>query len=894
MITQRHSSIFISIIAVFFFVIFSHSSVVHASDNGLTRFTTSHGLDVIVKEDHARKVATIQFWVLVGSADENDDQRGISHLIEHMAFKGTERRGVGEIAAEVEALGGRTNAYTSWDRTVFFVTVPSRAVEQGLDILTDAVIRPKIDPDELEKEKKVVLEEILEGEERPSRKAFKLLAETAYTRSPYRYPVIGYPETVKSFTREDILEFRKRWYVPENSFLLIVGDVDAEALRPAIERMTKDFVSTGVFRPSRPVEPPQKKVRSAVKRDRNARETRLHMAFHIPSLRGADVNALDLVADILGARESSRLVSKLQKKERLVHSISAFSMTPKEPGLFIVSARLDAKNVEQVTRRVLEEIRASANEPPTEDELKLAKTNIESSHVYSRETVGGIARSLGAFEADMGDAAFESSYLRANRAVTAEEVSAAAKRYLTTPNVTVTVLVPEKAEADVSEEKLVSIAESFTPSETSVAEKESGPETITKKMSNGLRVVLVPDSSNSLVSIRLASLGGKRFETSETAGIMNFTARMLNKGTASKSEEEIARTVEAMGGRIQGFSGYDSFGMTTSLFSRQLDDGLALLAELYTAPSFPMDKMDRERALIINEIKTAPDRPAPFTIQKLNETLFVEHPYGLPKEGRVETVSAFTRDHLVEVYERFAVPENTVITLVGKFDPDAALERIEKLFGAVKPRGLQAPAVAKEAPPTSVREKAVRLPRAKAHLALGFQAGALQDEDRYPLEVLNNILAGQGGRLFRELRDKESLAYMVTSFFRPALDRGVFGFYMACDESKTSQALDGLFREIKRIREAKVSPEELESAKNNVIGNHRISMQSSSARAANIGLNTLYDLGFDYDEEYVRNLSKVTADQVLDVARKYLDPETAAVVKILPDTAEKAPGGKKG
>jgi len=149
-------------------------------------FTCPNGLQVFVHEDHARKVASIQIWVMVGSADETDRERGISHLIEHMAFKGTQRRGLGQIAQEVEGLGGDMNAYTSWDETVFHVTVPSSATTEGLDILLDATFNPVIDPAELAKEIEVVLEEILEGEERPERKASKRLCGTAYTASPYR------------------------------------------------------------------------------------------------------------------------------------------------------------------------------------------------------------------------------------------------------------------------------------------------------------------------------------------------------------------------------------------------------------------------------------------------------------------------------------------------------------------------------------------------------------------------------------------------------------------------------------------------------------------------------------------------------------------------------------
>ena len=203
----------------------------NAMEEKLKHFTLPNGLDVFIKEDHARKVASIQLWVMVGSADEERSELGISHVIEHMAFKGTERRGVGQIAAEVEALGGETNAYTSWDETVFHITVPSSATSQGLDILTDAVLRPAIDPKELDKEKQVVLEEILEGEERPERVASKQLFKTAYVSNPYKWPVIGYKEDVEKFTQQNILDFRKKWYVPDNMFLLVIGDVDTAKLR---------------------------------------------------------------------------------------------------------------------------------------------------------------------------------------------------------------------------------------------------------------------------------------------------------------------------------------------------------------------------------------------------------------------------------------------------------------------------------------------------------------------------------------------------------------------------------------------------------------------------------------------------------------------------------------
>lgn len=859
----------------------------YCMEDKLQRFTLPSGLEVLVKEDHARKVAAIQYWVMVGSADEETSERGISHLIEHMAFKGTERRGVGQIAAEIEALGGAINAYTSWDETVFHVTVPSHATVQGLDILTDAVFRPVIDPKELAREKQVVIEEILEGEERPERKSSKLIFDTAYSESPYKYPVIGYKEIVEKFTQENILSFRKKWYVPENMFLLIVGDVNAESLRKELERMTSDLKPVGLFRPPRAVEPVQKQIRSSLERDRNSRETRLNIAFHIPSVKGNDVNALDLTGDLLGARDNSRLVRILKKEKGLVNSIAAYAYTPKDPGLMLISATLDSKNLETVTKAIMDELNQLVKRSPSAEELERAKVHIESQHIYARETVQGTARSIGNFKADIGDAAYEEKYLKLNAAVTPDQISTVVERYLSPPNVSVSVLLPEKELPGFQIDQLTKIIDSFRPSSAASSTEVNSQKTITSTLSNGIRVVFLPDDSNPDISVRMAFLGGKRYETKENEGIMNFIAQMLTKGTAKMSESDIAAKVDDMGGRLSGFSGYDSFGLSATFFSRDFKQGLALLAELYTGASFPEDRVERERALILNRIKTEPDRPVPYTINVLSATVFPQHPYGFDKEGTLATVAGFTAEDLKQTYARFATPSNMVLSIVGDIDVKKAMNQVEETFGKVSARKLDAPAIVKEKPLKGVQERVVRIPRAKAHLALGFIGSTMSDPDRYSLDVLNNILAGQGGRLFIQLRDKESLAYTVTSFVRPGIDPGIFAFYIACDAPKADRALQALLEQINLIREKPVTDEELKRSISNLVGEYLINLQSSWSRAENTALNTLYGLGYDYDKEYVKNISAVTAQDVLKAARKYLDTKNYAMVKILPDENEK-------
>ncbi len=873
----------VSILFCLFSIAFIAQNV-DAKEEKLTRHTLPNGVEVLIQEDHAKKVATAQLWVMVGSADEEPAERGISHLIEHMAFKGTAKRGLGQIASEVEALGGEINAYTSWDETVFHITGPSTAITQSLDILTDAVLHPTIDPEELSKEKQVVLEEILESAERPERKSSQLLFDTAYVSSPYKYPVIGYKDIVEKLSRDDILAFRKKWYVPENMFFLIVGDVDTSAVLREIHQLTGDLKPLGFFRPPRPLEPIQKDVRTSYMADKNSRETRMHIAFHVPAAVSVDVNPLDLAADILGGRESSRLVKSLKKEKGLVNSISAYAMTPKDPGLMVVSATLDLANIDAVTKGIMEEIARLAKEPPSTAELDRAKVNLESQNIYSLETVQGVARSIGSSRADVGDPNYEEKYLILNRAVTPEEISEVVRIFMRPSNATISVLSPEDGTKKFNIDSQAKIINSSEPeTKSSVAQKPEEKRVISRKLTNGMTVTLAPDNSNPVVSVKIVHLGGKRYETRETEGIMNFVTQMLPKGAGDLSEFEISKRIEDMGGRLSGFSGYDSFGLSTSFFSRYLENGLKLLETIYKTPSFSPEIMERERQLIINRIKTEPDRPVQYAINRLNRAVYEKHPYGFDKEGTLETVAKFSNKDLMDCYRKYSTPSNTVISMVGAFDPEKTLKILDNLFGVVPPEPFKAPTVSEETPIEKPRDETILIPRAKAHIAMGFKAVTMMDPDRYPLEVLNNLLSGQGGKLFLQLRDKESLAYTVASFIRPNLQPGMFGFYIACDAPKVDRALSGLLKEIDKIRSETISEKDVKNAVNNLIGHHEINLQSSWSRAENYGLNTLYGLGWNYEEEYVKKISEVTPADVLRVAQKYLNPQKRVVVKILPE-----------
>ncbi|RMF94224.1 MAG: insulinase family protein, partial [Candidatus Schekmanbacteria bacterium] len=373
--------------------------------------TLKNGLKVIVKETHSSPVVSFHMWVKTGSSYENDKTRGMSHLLEHMLFKGTKKRKVGEIAKEIDSAGGMINAFTSKDVTVYYLTIASRFFDTGIDIISDAIMNSELDEKELEKEKKVVLEEIRMGEDDPERSSYKGLFLTAYDVHPYRYPVIGYKETVSAVTRDTLMKYYKERYIPSNMTLVIAGDVNCnEAFKKAAEAF-KNFKDKPLKNTPLPKEPSQKELKFKTAK-KSVKQAFVKIAFHIPGIASKDVPAIDLLASILGEGDSSRLYKKLKLESALANSVYAYSMTPKNPGLFIVSLSTEPNKLDKALLTTLKELKKITAEEIDENELQKAKTSIESSTIYAQETVNGIAQNIGSNITLTGDINFEEKYLK--------------------------------------------------------------------------------------------------------------------------------------------------------------------------------------------------------------------------------------------------------------------------------------------------------------------------------------------------------------------------------------------------------------------------------------------------------------------------------------------------
>jgi len=875
---------FVFLIGISITILFLGVAVTQSKER-FHQFTMENGLKVIIEENHTSPVVALQVWVKTGSADERDDEAGMCHFIEHMIFKGTGKRKVGEMAKEVESLGGSINAYTSYDQTVYHITIASRYADIALDILADAVQHSVFDPVELEKEREVILEEIRMGEDDPSRKLFRQTMATSFQRHPYGRPIIGYEKTIRAITRDQMLAFFKRWYTPERIFLVAAGDFDLQEMERKARVLFKEFKRPSERLPERLQEPEQKEIRSNLTFG-NFKETYLQMAVHISSVTHEDTPCLDVLEQILGGGETSRLVQKVKLEKGLVHSISASSYTPKDPGLFIIGATLQAENLERAVGEILKEVNRLIQEGVTAEELYRVRVNVESGLIYDRQTVQGQARKLGYYEATTGDVQFEKEYMKRISLLQSEDIKRIGEKYFKPSRWSVSLLAPaEKADA-LKKDSLSAVVEKAGSSTVPIDKKKPLPVSKTV-LGNGIRLIVKENRNNPIVSIQVSFLAGVRFEEEAQNGINQFMAVMITKGTEKQTSLEIAKKVERMAGSLSGFSGYNSFGLSFTFLSQHFDEAMTLLGEVVKHPSFDTDEMEKRRRSILAAIRQQEDDLDRMVFKLFRKVLYEKHPYRMDTIGTLDSVQRITQKDLKEYYGRIAVPENMVLTVVGDVDLNQTAFAVQKEFGKIQKGNFIPPDLPKEPPLQKTRKSEVYKEKEQAHFVLGFPGATVQSRDRYVLDVLDAALSGMGGRLFYELRDKESLAYALAFISNVNLDPGYICVYMGTHPDKIETAIAGVLRELKKVKDEGLTDDEVERAKRYLIGNFEIGLQTNGAHARQMSVDELMGLGYDHLQRYPNEIQKVTREDVHRVAKEYFKLEAYALAIIRPPEAKK-------
>lgn len=860
-----------------------------------TKFQLKNKLNVLLIESKKSPVVSVQMWVKTGSADEKKSEEGISHFIEHLVFKGTEKFKVGEIASTVEASGGELNAYTSFDQTVFYVTISKTFSDVALNVVSQMMGFPTFDADEVHSEREVVCEEIKMGLDSPNRRSSQLLFSSVFKKHPYGVPVIGYEKNVRGWPVKKIVKFYQSRYVPSNMFLVVSGDFETVQMKQKVIEYFAGFKNYPLRKVKRAKEPAQKKFQYKVQ-NYKIQDQHLHLAFRAPNVKHKDVPALDVLAMILGQGDSSRLVKKLRLEKPLTNSVSAFNYNPQDEGIFAISAHYQGDKFNEVAEECFQQIHQIKNFQPDWSEVKRSIVAISSEQFYSVETVDGLANKAGSQEFYFKDQNAQKKYLQVLSRISPEDITKVAKKYLKLDQLSACYL-GDQAE-DKSKKQMESLKQLWKDvvDKKAVAAKAKNkkskiPKLVMKSNSgssqlniekttrdSGIQVIFCPVLDTPTVTAKLIFKGGARYEQPEVMGLSELTSRTWVSSTKARSEEQLMQELEESAVSFSAFSGKNTSGFSLDYLSVFEETALDLAMDSILNGEFKEEIIVREKEMLEQAIKSRQDHPSSLCMRQFLKSLYGNHPLSYEATGTLESLARIKRENLLEHASKILNPKNLVISVVGDFNKKLWLEKIDQLEKAILKNSSKAPIHTLE----SIQENKSEFlssEKEQSHVIVGWRGLTLNSTERFTLEAIEAILAGQGGRLFLELRDKNSLAYSVSPMKMESLETGYFGGYIACSPEKVEKALDMFHAEFKKLVDTPVGPEELERAKKYLIGQHDIGLQRKSAVCNLLAFDATYGNDYNVSLNIADVYKKITSQEIQQLAKKlFTKPYVISIV----------------
>lgn len=810
------------------------------------------------------EVVSCQIWLETGSQHESAlAGSGISHLLEHMVFKGTDHFSGSALAQEVQAAGGQWNAYTSFDRTVYYIDGPAQSLDLFLSALIEMVFRPTLPLDEFEKEKEVIRREIAMGLDDPDSVASQHLFRTFFQRDHRRHPIIGHLDLFNALTHHDLTTYHGARYRPHLAFLALSGGFDPAQARTIVEReLAKGLRPPAAFPVSCPLEPTQLGPRRA-SRTFPTTTTTVNLAWQIPALDHPDLPALELLSSVLGGNRTSPLYRIIREEKNLAYHIGASTWSPSDgPGLFSVSAECDPENTSLVESEVFTQIQQLAGADLTKP-LARAIRQTTTSQFKTLTTASGRASDLASNWHESRDLDFTRTFIEKISAVTPADLRRVLTTYLTPDHLTVTTLVPD----------------SFTPSQKSHTAKNQPSEIIQHTLSNGLRVLLQRDPTIPLVYSRTAVVAGSLSESTQTAGLNSLLASILRKGTTSRDTLTIEETLDDLGAKIGTSAGHNTFSLSSSCLSEDLPILSDLLGEIIREPSLPSDALNRERKAMLAQLDELLLDPTSLAFRELRHQLWLGKGYSVPRSGTHESLKALDRLTLSAQHSRHFVSQNMVTAFFGDLDPDHTLELLEKSLGQLptgSPISIPAPI------PTQPGETHLTLEKEQAVLAIGFPALPHHDPRIFALELLDSYCSDMAGPLFTRIREDHGLAYFVGSNLFLGLNTGSLTFYLGTSPEQLNFARQELTEEISKLFHEGIPAEALDRTKANLLAQKALQNQSPSARANIACIESLLNRPLLTPAQLREHYLAVTPDQIHALTAELLDPAHAFTVTVSP------------
>ncbi|AFY46013.1 putative Zn-dependent peptidase [Nostoc sp. PCC 7524] len=871
---------------------------------GVQKTVLDNGLTVLTKEVHTAPVVSVQVWYKVGSRNEVKGENGISHQLEHLMFKGTKDRPV-QFGRLFSALGSQFNAFTSYDETAYFGTVEQDKLEALLTLEADRMANALIESEQLTSEKRVVISELQGYENSPDYRLSRAVMRAAFPNRAYGLPVGGTKTDVEQFTLEQVRNYYQKYYTPDNATLVITGDFATEPTLQVVQetfgklsrRVREDkgdkgdkVVNTASTGPIVLKEPGSAALLQAV--------------YPLPDINHPDVPAIDVMDAILTGGRSSRLYQALVESG-LASSVSASALELIEPGWYEINATAaPGQKLEKITQVLQTSLSQLQQQPVSPVELNRAKTQLQASFVLGNQDITSQANQLGYSQTIAGDYHYIEKYLAAIANVTPADIQRVAKTYLNPAKQTIGYFEPTQIDgqgetASAGSGRTVEnfdpgqpldpaqLAKYLPPTTTSTdSNKQSLPQQFS--LTNGLRVLLLPDHNVPTVNLSGQIDAGSEFDGNQKAGLANLTATNLMNGTQTQDALTLAQTLEDRGASLSFGAGREGVTIGGQGLSANLPILIQTLADVLQNASFPKDQLELSRQRALSTLKAQLDDPRSLGRRVFQQVIYPKnHPfYSFPT---AESLTSITRNDVVRFYRNHYRPDTTTLALVGDFDPVQVKDLLNQSLGKWQAIG-QPPTLkltSVSLPPSLTRINQVIPGKAEAVTYIGYNGISRKDPRYYAALVLNQILGGDtlSSRLGTEVRDRLGLTYGIYSGFAAGVNPGPFLIQMQTAPQDADQAIASTLALLKQLRQQGVTEAELNTAKRSIANSYPVDLANPSNVSSIILDNAVLGLSPAEIREFPQRIQSVTMNDLQQAIQDFIQPENLVIVTAGPGNA---------
>lgn len=868
-----------------------------------------NGLTVLTKEVNTAPVVTVQLWYRVGSQNETPGINGIAHQLEHLMFKGTQDRPI-QFGRLFSALGSESNAFTSYDQTAYFGTVEQDKLKALLVLEADRMQNAVIGEKELESEKRVVISELQGYENSPNYRLGRAVMRAAFPRSPYGLPVGGTKADVQKFSVEQVREYYRKFYRPDNATLVIVGNFQTDATLGLVQEVFGRLAnpaqpSPSAKTPDRPQPlPTTNSPKAPIVLKEPGSAALVNAVYPLPPINHPDVPALQLMDYILTGGRSSRLYQALVESG-LASDANGYAANMIGAGWYEFSITAapgkDLPRIDRALQSTIEELREQGVTP---EELARAKTQLQAAITLRNRDISSQALQLGDDQTTAGDYRFSDRLLQAINQVTAGDVQRVARTYLALANRTVGFFEPTQLDGKpgTTSGSFSQTTENFSlgapvdPAEVAKYLPPLGtgdrpaPQALPEKLTlkNGLRILLLPDRSTPTVTLSGYINAGTAFDQPQLAGLASLTAANLLNGTRSNDALTIAKTLENRGATLRFGANREGVSIAGTVLSADLPVLTQVLGDVLQNANFPSDELELSRQRALTSLKLELDNPARLARRVFQQAVYPDsHPFHpFPTEASLKQIAQ--RD-LVEFYRRYYRPDTTVLTLVGDFDSAKVRALLNQQLGEWQAAGeaprLVLPSVSR--PKAMVRLTQPMPGKAQSITYIGYSGIDRKDPRYYPALVLNQILGGDtlSSRLGTEIRDRLGLTYGIYSAFQAGLSPGPFLITMQTAPSDADRAIASTLGLLKQLREQGVTATEVATARRSLTSGYTVELADPDNLAAVLLMNTVYGLDPDEVRRFTDKIEAITQVQVNQAVQELLHPNQVIVVTAGPPTA---------